>query len=131
MKHRIAAAILVMGGLVAANAGIAADANPATPALQQRTTVPGSAPPVVRQQHGRTGGVSGVDDDNIAARVTELEARLAAIEQVVTIGAGKITLLAAGSKIVVSGNGIDIESTKNVTIKSAARVTIKDSVGNH
>jgi hypothetical protein len=129
MKHRIAAAMLVVFGIFAAFAAIAADPNPATPTLQQQSTIPGSVPPVVRQQPGRSGGVTGVDDDNIAARLTEVEARLAAIEQVVTIAAGKITLAVPGSKIVVSANGIDIESTKNITIKSAARVIIKDPGG--
>jgi hypothetical protein len=129
MKYRIIAAVLVVGAVVSADAGIAADTKPTTRTLQQAPAAPTAATPALPQQTGRSGGVRGVDDDNIAARVTDLETRLAAIEQVLTIGAGKITLSAPGSKIVVYNDGIDIESTKTITIKSGARVIVKDPAG--
>ncbi len=129
MKYRIIAAVLVVGAVVSADASIAADTKPTTRTLQQAPAAPTAATPALPQQTGRSGGVRGVDDDNIAARVTDLETRLAAIEQVLTIGAGKITLSAPGSKIVVYNDGIDIELTKTITIKSGARVIVKDPAG--
>jgi hypothetical protein len=143
MKYRIIAAFLAVGAVVSADAGIAADTKPTTRTLQQAPVAPTADMPALRQQTGRSGGVrgaddeagrrsggvTGVDDDNIAARLTDVETRLAAIEQVVTVAGGKITLSVPGSKIVVSNNGIDIESTKPITIKSATRVTIKDPAG--